>query len=285
VRGRLLDAAGEPVANRQLWLERTLPESDPNAPRELHGDFMNHDEVTTDAEGRYEFRGVPPGRFRVLVSDYSGIGERPEIEVSGAEVVEASFTMPPTGRVELQSSRALAGQHFRLEHCGLLDPTDSWRYAAVTDARGRAIVERAPVGELRVGLDEQVNCYSQPKAGVTIQVRAGETTDVGLAAAHPEVEAQLLVRVLSPTGEPAAGAVLELDSLGGAPVPERLDWTLLRGDRFAITDAEGRARFELVPARRPTAIVAARRGEFASALVERDHAGELVLRLSGSLGQ
>ncbi len=53
VRGRLLDAAGEPLANRQLWLERLLPE--------LDGDFMNHDEVTTDAEGRYEFRGVPPG--------------------------------------------------------------------------------------------------------------------------------------------------------------------------------------------------------------------------------
>ncbi len=221
------------------------------------------------------------------MSEYSGIGERPEIEVGDAEVVEANFTMPPTGHVELQSSRALAGQHFQLERCGLLDPTDSWHHAAVTDARGRAIVERAPVGELRVGLDEQVGCDSQPKAGAMIQVRAGETTHADLAAAHPEIEAQLLVRVLSPTGEPAVGAILELNSFsfGGVQAPERLDWTLVRIDAFAITDAEGRARFELVPAQRPTAIVAARPGEFASALVERDHAGELVLRLSSSLGQ
>lgn len=68
LRGRVIDAAGEPVANASVQLALVRAES------EAQGGAQSAN-VDTDGKGVFELRGLTPGEHRLTVSDGLGFGE------------------------------------------------------------------------------------------------------------------------------------------------------------------------------------------------------------------
>jgi hypothetical protein len=271
LRGRILDAAGEPVAGQRVRAAAVEREID---------NFRDPMQFTvTDAEGRFELAGLAPGAYTLQVDDWivfrrSGIGDAPRFVIGEGPSTEATFTMPPTGRVELRSSEARARQQLATEHCEHVDaPWQNWRKTGSTDERGVMVVERAPPGPHRAGFTT-INPNCDEPSGVAIEVVAGRTTHLELPAVAPPPGFD--VRVVRPDHTPVANAIVEFIDVCRT-TPTRVDWLFWWLSILTVTDADGRASFEPRDCDEGCCVTAALPGEFGVTTV--GPAGEIVVVL------
>jgi uncharacterized GH25 family protein len=289
LRGRLLDSAGQPLAHRAVLAQEPPPDFDKDLPSWRIGEFATLGEpVETDADGRFEIGGLPPGSYELAVLDWSEVGDPLTFTIAEVPVTEASFTLPPSGRIEVHVRGGRAGQRVSVEHCdahrrdGRAHP---WKRGGELDAEGRVVFEIAPPGRHRLVLDGYASC-SDPNA-TEIEVVAGDTRTVELASTSQDSSAtsKLPVRVVSADGKPVANAIVEVDLERFGPAatqpPTRVDWKMIL-ESLSITDAEGRVELEVRPGSEgPWPVAAVRPGQFGSGMLTRD-GGELTIRLAPS---
>lgn len=272
LRGRLLDAAGDPLANARVWVQLREPDGDDLRPRAEVDDHIDmdkfmplHSDAVTDSDGRFEVPALPPGVFEIKVDGWDRIGTPPQVTITADTPTEANFTMAAAGHIELRSSRAHAEQAITIQSCreSVYPSAEPWRTSRRTDARGVAIVEHAPPGPLLASLRElsaELRCDDPLSAH--FEILAGQTTQVALTAGTPT---QTLVRVRSRAGEPVANAVVNFRPSAFLPATS-INWWF-DSDSFVITDAQGQARFDRGCDDESCSVTAARPGQFATATV------------------
>jgi hypothetical protein len=272
LRGRVFDAAGEPVRGERVWVNREdfdpFTDSGPWA--------------KTDADGRFELGGLVPGTYEVFARSWPFLATPtpPTVTITDAPTTEAKLTMPATGRVELRSTDAWAGRRVLIEACKNDLDGRSPRESARIDERGGAVIERATPGPSRVGFEaDDPSCADE--RGVAIEVVAGGVTTVELPVgdtAPPTLE----VRVVTADGAPARDAIVEVgaDMFCKESLPRRPDWTHgMWFSNFAFTDAEGRATLAYERSRAGCYVLAVRPGAFGATMIDADPPGEVVIHL------
>jgi protocatechuate 3,4-dioxygenase beta subunit len=176
IRGTVVDAEGEPVADAQVA---------------AYGDESGATVVTsTDADGRFVFPGLAPEEHRVEARDpVNGRATRAFVTTVPEQWLDLTLRIPGAdelGTVRLRAvdattSEPLAGRVFTLTAEDLV----LWSAEAVTDAAGVAVVESVPVDGLTLARTGEV-----PEAGATaVWLEAGQvrevTVPVGRHAAWP----------------------------------------------------------------------------------------------------
>lgn len=274
LRGRLLDAAGQPLAGRRVFAQPAESDSLPSEALVVQ-QFMEITHAETNADGRFELIGFAPGQYELVVDDPS-VPPEPTITITDDAITEVTFTTPATGRIEVRTSDARAGQRIHVERCSPAGPR-RWSASATTDARGLAVIEHALPGQHRVGLEYETSCVTD--RGLELELAAGETQRVTVESAPSH---ELVVRVLTASGEPAVNTLVIVEP-SYRELPERFDWAGRTLDAFHITDAEGRIRARIVAGELDVRwrVIAARPGEWGAQLIELD-AAELELRLRAS---
>ena len=144
--GTLHDTEGAPVSIALLWLERPGPPPNDWGPGEMRWSEL------TDADGYFEFRGMPPGRWR-LAAQKSGFASAVAwIELSADQpsvyqdlILEAAspFTfrvVEPEGQVPSEVYATLTDRDDRTVSSEMLRPNES----------GRFVLDRAPAGSWRL---------------------------------------------------------------------------------------------------------------------------------------
>jgi hypothetical protein len=227
------------------------------------------EDETTDALGRFVITGLAPGTY--------GFGDGHKVIVDDRPVQEAVIPIQSRGRIEVEVGAAHAGRPVVVNDCEQRESKGQWVASTRVEPNGLAVVEWVSPGRYRVILSdlETDRCGVE---SVPITVAANETARVQLADAQARPR-PIRVRVVDPTGEPAAGAVVSVD---GPDVPlEQRHWFLTTWtDMVAITDAEGRAELPRYVSER-FVILAARPGQFGARRVKnfRFTGREIVIRL------
>lgn len=265
LRGRLLDAAGRPLADNRVWAEWV----DDWSGTRLDA-YMDTGWADTDADGRFELIGFAPASYWLRSSSLWDIPIAPRFDIAAEPITEVTFTILPTGRLEVHSSAARAGQLIEVHHCNDPDLHGVGIHLMDTDAQGRAVNERVLPGRYRVGLRGAVSCHEA--WGIEIEVVADRTQTVALESGPAPREP--IVQVLTPDGRSAANVAVATDFTALEELPGQVDWH--RSYSFAITDAEGRVRVREHPRRR--LVTAARPGEFGRAWLDSD-ADEIIVPL------
>jgi len=277
VRGRILDANGQPRRGVSV-MQRTVEIRPSPGPR-----FVNVNDIReSDADGRFELSGLEPGVHELRVRGWPRIGPAPMFTITGRETTEIETTLPATGRIEVKTSAACAGQQVQVFDCevGHFGPGGGpWSVDVETDEHGRAILEPVAVGRHRVGIGETASCRAA--TGLEVTVEPDRTASVELECQVVEAP-QVVVRVLNSDGTPAARALVYLGQTETA-APSRAQWAGY--EALAISDGEGRLTIPMPhddpdddDDDGPWGVFAVRPGEFAGGLIKVG-ASELTLRL------
>lgn len=258
VRGKVVDAAGQPVAGARVAVRveggdgpRTLS-ARMRSGRErvaalrshLHDDLGTATgasrpavalpelgQAATDAQGRFSLLGVPQGRVTVLaVHPGHGPGAAPPLELADGDTREVvvSLTTPATlvGRVVDELGNAMDGARVLL-----YDPRGlSERRVLRAGEGGRFRVTGLAVGEVRVAASEPGHLSQQR----VVTLRASEDTEVELRLVRGNTVIEGLCT--DAEGTPVAGARLTLSSTNPPMEP-----------RVGQSDAVGHFRFESLP--------------------------------------
>lgn len=239
IRGRVLDAKGRPVSGVSVLGER--PDEDPAFPSgiTLHP-CAARERTDTDAEGRFTFAHLEPGRYtlRVQTADRTG-GEIREVEAPAGAVVDGlEIRLGPTGltvRVinDLDARPVRAAQvSVVVEKMYLLEDEPQIR-RQTTAANGIARLPDLPEGTLWLQISRDGFAPSLEK----LELALGEWREVGVRLPPGGT---LAGRVLDETGQPVPDAEVGVwqessTSSEGYP-PESLE----ERTRQTRTDARGR---------------------------------------------
>lgn len=253
-----------------------------------------HLQATTDEEGRYEISGIAPGNYRVHVWAMDHLPSGAEIGIASGERLEKDFRLTPIvfeygavqGTVsgatsESESPTPLEGAWVTLLPSAPLEygqwPWDDETsieslppgvHTILTDEEGRFRFDRVRTGEYRV--EAHKPGWGPASATVEVTVDATSTVDLVVAPIPPPLPSALAGTVwrhpLDVTAVilPASGAqvvVITADSLhpdwlmvpppeGSPPLIE--PWPHIFTTQ---TDAEGRYRFESLPAGKALVVV------------------------------
>lgn len=169
VSGRLLDAAGASIRDATLYLGA-----------DSSGDaWPEWSATSTDAEGRFRFQDVLPGRYGIYLSDglNSGLHLLDFVDVGGAAEVIVELAASSTRLTGvLRAARdgtPLARGYLVFMRRG--DGRGNWEFAGKvgTDASGRFSVEGLPEGEYTVlALDTEERCAQQRFGPYSLQANA-----------------------------------------------------------------------------------------------------------------
>lgn len=217
VSGRVVDAAGAPVAGARLaW----VPE-DTTAPRLT---------ATGGADARFTFEGVGRGRG-VLLTEHRGFLKGRQVFESLPPELSVVLTAPGTLRVRGidPSGRPLNDPYVRLERIDSQDPVDERE--VLRD--GVSVHEGLPPGRYR--LKAWYKASDSTSWGVTseVVVLAGQTQEVTLRFEGFQERATLRGQVVDPDGRPLANFHLMANS-GDEAQGTRLSSSAVQ------TDAQGR---------------------------------------------
>lgn len=193
--GRIVDEAGQPVAEAFLILGN-------GGPVEMAEAF----EVVSDAEGRFEIRGIPLGLYALFV-DHPGFApfERPEIKIaSGPPADLGTITLQPgaviEGRVTNRRGAPVEGAEARVGYFPHM-PLRSMPPATRTGRDGRF-----RLGGLRPGAryDLEIGHPDHPRVKVPgVEAPTTEPVVIELSVAR-----RIAGRVVGPAGEPVPNASL-----------------------------------------------------------------------------
>lgn len=155
ITGRVLMPDGTPVAGKTVVREDDTPEDDPTDALRGRRFGPSSDDIraVTDAEGRYVFTDVKPGKYRLVLeqresgfvmhSSGSGSPEPPRgvaVTVVGSETVTADLRIPKPGRVSgvvVEAGVPIAGIRVELNQNGPSSIFGLSGNSVVTDDRGR----------------------------------------------------------------------------------------------------------------------------------------------------
>jgi hypothetical protein len=224
----------------------------------------------TNAEGRFEARGLPPGEYQFRVSKEGMLTERHAGSGFPEGRVPDKITIPPRGCVEapvylwpetrLSGVVTSAGEHpingakvtaFRIDNEGAHRATRS----TVTGGGGRYEFERLIPGRYVIGInadrgmdEEYATTYhpsSPTRAGAThVTVIDGKTVnEVNIRAPLPRRFVTMRVRVLWPDDRPAAGAFATLEHPDNGDIHRNIEITDAQG--FATIGVYDGAEYEI----------------------------------------
>lgn len=248
LRGRVVDAGGEPVAGAVV-----LSEIDTLA-QVIHHDLGRAEPwmaaSRTGEDGAFELPHLTPGEH-VLRASRPGYAPSwsPPVRVAAGATAELEIEVAPggsvVGRVHHPDGRPWPGAIVVAAHIDLEGRQRIMSYGlGVTDGAGRLEIHDLPPGAfaiVHVGDDEGGELASPNMRYV--QVRAGETTEVSFPEER-EGRTRLHGRVLDERGEPVPGCGLSLEPVGADADRRPEDWQAMR------CDEEGRYEFPaLVPGR------------------------------------
>lgn len=284
VAGQVVSPAGEPVSGARVEL---VPESDAGGMMEAIGQiFRNGEPRLTDAEGRFEMPGPPPGQKMKVLAKAQGFLEgtsdafaaKPGDRVEG---VVAKLRQGGTieGRVTDERGAPIEGALVKW----LAKPEQDWglqwqlRNArpTVTDADGRYRAAHVETGKVVVQFTH-TRYLADTRTDVVLEEGRPVTLDAKLAAGKT-----LTGRVVGPDGKPVAGARVTAQ-MGAVPGQEQLD-RYVDTTPDTTTDAQGAFTFEgLYPT--SYGVRAESKGYAPSELVETTAGAEsLTLRLQPAL--
>lgn len=271
----LLTSTGEPLAGADVWAEPPLSSSFDDASSLDMAGFTNIDGAQTDAEGQAVIGGLAPGSYELTVSGWLGFGPKIPVEIGEAPNTPLEHRMPASGRVELRSSLAQAGQPIHIEHCDTRVGGRGWRTTELTDAQGRVVFAHVPPGRLRVGHSQEVDCREE--RGLEVEVEAGESASVRIEA---RVDPEWSVVTVDEAGRPLAGVVVEAAIMAMPGGRSKLRWRRASGEAFALSGPDGRAVLKVRRNRdQPTQVFAASVGRIGQGAIEPDaNQVQLVLR-------
>lgn len=204
VRGLVVDAASAPVAGAWASITGAVRDFSRSAP-----------EVTTDAGGAFEFRGVPPGAAQVTVTHPSyAPGTASGLDVDPARgAVETRVVLTQGGRID---------GHVRSRSGALppgaavyVNPKSGGGWGSGPPMQsiapdGTFVVEHVPVGHASVMLMSGRQGDYRTVAQVDAEVREAETTSVELSLRNIAVGGKV-----TRGGAPLAGARIEMESARG----------------------------------------------------------------------
>jgi len=190
ITGRVLDSKGEPIAgasvrlysDRRSWKEDLrpsvgdflIPAVDPRIPAS---------ETSTDADGQYLLRAVPPGTSLQLVFSLGKrTASRPRIQVAEGRTLERlDARLPDAGSLRIVLSAPLPepGQHYGVRIVGLEQPPGLGLEARHFDEQSQAVFEELAPGPWWVmvfALDE-ADRIVEARQRQSVQVKAAKETE------------------------------------------------------------------------------------------------------------
>jgi protocatechuate 3,4-dioxygenase beta subunit len=206
IRGTVVDAKGQPVANARVSA-RGKADKDPRAR------LSNSWAERTEPSGSFTVAGLLPGSYEVSVNheELPSPDEPTVVEVpEGQDVADITLTLPASGEIQGivrdEKGVAVAGVSVQLEG-------PRWGGAQTNDA-GRFTMKGVQVGEHRIVAERgwtdtmrAPGASDDDEAGQRVQVTADEVTEVELV-----VESQngrITGRVVGEGGEPIADAFVD----------------------------------------------------------------------------
>ncbi len=253
LRGRVLDADGVPqpdVPMRlfSLRIPRGTGDKDDDEDTLYVGERPQPPWTHTrsDADGRFEFTGLPMGAVTSVSVEPSDVGSYPWPDQWPPHPEEVTLSaQTPELTIRLVREAVIAGQlllpdgktpaaHIRLKLSGrgLTDTYDTHVDSGSSDENGRYRFARLPAGRYAISIyrDEY-----EPVVAEGIEVRPGQQRDLPAVVLQPRPDAWVEGRVLdADTGAPIVGAGVRV---GGPPVS-----TLLY-----LTGPDGRFRARTAP--------------------------------------
>ncbi len=220
--GVVMDASGEPLLDASIRLASSLKGTDMfKAPVKL-----------TDAEGHFEFGGLPPGVYSAYARSNQGDaqGETTDIEVSeGVHSVEIRTQALASIRGTVTADGGAVGQ-FEVSARG------AGKRTFVND-KGRFTLDRIDPSEPVV----VVVTTDTGSATQRVELQPGEATE---ATFELGAWATVTGRALWPDGSPAAGVKISASSQGG--MGQSANWLVddLTGSEGRVTDNDGRFTVE-----------------------------------------
>lgn len=171
IAGRVLDVAGEPLADWHVDLADPVPAGTRGVGLEsLAGPWPA--EATTDGEGRFSIHGLTDRAYRVRAWSPRTL-EAIESEPVRPGATDVTLRLPPDGRIERLAGRVLSRGGLPLEGAQILigrslmnvGSAQRWltQPAAVSDANGRFVLRDLPRKGITIGVgDARVRPKMQP---------------------------------------------------------------------------------------------------------------------------
>ncbi|MCB9896771.1 MAG: carboxypeptidase regulatory-like domain-containing protein [Planctomycetes bacterium] len=248
--GRVESADGAPLAGVALELEgdRLMRDVTVVPPRTWER-VAGLSRTTSDADGRFAFARLYAGTFRVTARDPQHPEQQTTIETpSGVDDLRLVLdgTSAPRATVTGTVRDAVSGAPLDVFDVSIMRPTGGGGAVgpshSFSDAAGRFTVDdvESGVGFVRASAPEHL-----PRALAPVTFESGVTVECDIAL--DPLAAPLAVRVVDAAGRPVVDArvqVVDPDAQPGSPKPiEAVLWS-------TSSDDEGRATFEVLPARR-----------------------------------
>lgn len=234
------DDAGRPVANAVV--SASLESEIPLTPAQT---IRSQRAGSTDAQGRYEFGGLPRGRYQVSAR-YGGINGTESVvesvEVGVAKIATARLVLPGSGLIRIHAQGADGKAVSRVLFFAM-DQKDV-RYEATYRGGGLSIIGPVPRNSYRVYAYDNKNPKILLNDGNPVTVLGSEPVDVEYR--HRPATGKLEGRVVDSGGAPVPGVLLRAVSTSldeNDALFAQLQY-MMHGAQIQMTDPSGHFRVD-----------------------------------------